>query len=96
MLAVPAGTLFSVMAAKNKNMSRIAPAVPRADSDLRDLLGLHSHASRRVEEVLEQAQELRSAGRFPEARAMQMHADGIRQGLRALESEVRLATRALI
>jgi hypothetical protein len=82
------------MAAKNKIKSRTIPPVRREDSDLRDLMGLHFQASRRVEEVLEQIQELRSAGKLPEALALQMHAKGIQQGLRALEAEVRRATRA--
>lgn len=80
------------MAAKNKN-SHAAPPVCREDSDLQNLLGLHFQASRRVEEVLEQVDELRLAGRFAEARTMQMHAEGIQQGLRALEAEVRTSTR---
>jgi hypothetical protein len=82
------------MAAKNKNKSRTVTAVCREDADLQDLLGLHFQASRRADEVEEQIQELRSAGKLQEARAMQMHADAIQQGLRALEAEVRLATRA--
>ena len=82
------------MAAKNKIKGRSTPPVCREDSDLRDLMGLHFQASRRVEEVLEQIQELRSAGKLPEALALQMHANGIQQGLRALEAEVRQATRA--
>jgi hypothetical protein len=82
------------MAAKNKIKSRTPPPVAREDSDLHDLLGLHFQASRRAEEVEEQIQELRSAGKLPEARALQMHADGIQQGLRALEAEVRMTTRA--
>jgi hypothetical protein len=81
------------MAAKNKNKSRTPTPVSREDADLQDLLGLHFQASRRAEEIQEQIQELRSAGKLPEARIMQMHADGIQQGLRALEAEVRLATR---
>jgi hypothetical protein len=81
------------MAAKNKINSRSIPPVRREDSDLQDLLGLHFQASRRVEEVLEQIQELRSAGKLPEALALQMHADGIQQGLRALEAEVRQTAR---
>jgi hypothetical protein len=79
------------MAAKNKKR-HAAPPVRREDSDLQDLLGLHFQASRRVEEVLEQVDELRLAGRFAEARTLQMHADGIQQGLRALEAEVRMST----
>jgi hypothetical protein len=79
------------MAAKNKN-SHGLPPVSREDSDLQDLLGLHFQASRRVEEVLEQVEELRLAGRFAEARTLQMHAKGIQQGLRALEAEVRMST----
>jgi hypothetical protein len=82
------------MAAKNKKISRATPAVRGEDSDLQDLLGLHFQASRRVEEVLEQVEELKSAGKFAEARAMLMHAEGIQQGLRALEAEVRMSTRA--
>ena len=84
------------MAAKNKIKGRTAPrpSPSREDSDLHDLLGLHFQASRRVEEVLEQIQELRSAGKLPEALALQMHADGIQQGLRALEAEVRQTARA--
>ena len=66
----------------------------REDSDLQDLLGLHFQASRRVEEVLEQVEELRLAGKLAEARTMLMHAQGIQQGLRALEAEVRMSTRA--
>jgi hypothetical protein len=81
------------MAAKNKN-SHASPPVSREDSDLRDLLGLHFQASRRMEEVLEQVEELRLAGRFAEARTLQMHAEGIQQGLRALEAEVRMSTHA--
>jgi hypothetical protein len=81
------------MAAKNKN-SHASPLVLRGDSDLRDLLGLHFQASRRMEEVLEQVEELRLAGRFAEARTLQMHAVGIQQGLRALEAEVRMSTHA--
>jgi hypothetical protein len=81
------------MAANNKIKSRSTPPVCREDSDLQDLMGLHFQASRRVEEVLEQIQELRSAGKIPEALALQMHANGIQQGLRALEAEVRQATR---
>jgi hypothetical protein len=81
------------MAAKNKN-SHASPPVSREDSDLQDLLGLHFQASRRVEEVLEQVDELRLAGRFAEAMTLQMHAEGIQQGLRALEAEVRMSTRA--
>ena len=81
------------MATKKKN-SHAAPAVSREDSDLHDLLGLHFQASRRVEEVLEQVEELRLAGKIAEARTMLMHAEGIQQGLRALEAEVRVSTRA--
>jgi hypothetical protein len=58
----------------------------------RDLFGFRFHASRRVEEILEQIQELRSAGKVPQARALLKHAEGIRKGLRALEAEVRTAT----
>jgi aryl-alcohol dehydrogenase-like predicted oxidoreductase len=78
------------MAAKNKKISSAAPRVTREDSDL---LGLHFQASRRVEEVLEQVEELKSAGKIAEARVMLMHAQGIQQGLRALEAEVRMSTR---
>jgi len=81
------------MATKNKN-SHAGPPVCREDSDLHDLLGLHFQASRRVEEVLEQVEELRLAGKLAEARTMLMHAKGIQQGLRALEAEVRMSTRA--
>ena len=81
------------MAAKNKK-SHALPPVSREDSDLQDLLGLHFQSSRRVEEVLEQVEELRLAGRLAEARTMLMHAAGIQQGLRALEAEVRTSTRA--
>jgi hypothetical protein len=80
------------MAAKNKN-SHATPRVSREDSDLQDLLGLHFQASRRMEEVLEQAEELRLAGKLAEARTLMMHAEGIQQGLRALEAEVRTSTR---
>jgi aryl-alcohol dehydrogenase-like predicted oxidoreductase len=83
------------MAAKNKKISRATSRpVTRKDSDLQDLLGLHFQASRRVEEVLEQVEELKSAGKIAEARVMLMHAQGIQQGLRALEAEVRMPTRA--
>jgi aryl-alcohol dehydrogenase-like predicted oxidoreductase len=81
------------MAAKNKKISSAAPRVSREDSDLQDLIGLHFQASRRVEEVLEQVEELKSAGKITEARVMLMHAQGIQQGLRALEAEVRMSTR---
>ena len=79
------------MAAKNKN-SHASPPMSREDLDLQDLLGLHFQASRRMEEVLEQVEELRLAGRFAEARTLQMHAKGIQQGLHALEAEVRMST----
>ena len=81
------------MATKKKN-SHATPPVSREDSDLQDLLGLHFQASRRMEEVMEQVAELRSAGKIAEARTMLMHAEGIQQGLRALEAEVRMSTRA--
>ena len=82
------------MAAKNKKIGPAAPPVTREDSDLQDLLGLHFQASRRVEEVLEQVEELKSAGKIAEAKVMLMHAQGIQQGLRAMEGEVRMSTRA--
>ena len=81
------------MAAKKKTESHAAVADSRGDADLQDLLGLHFQASRRVEEIIEQIQELRSAGKLTEARSLQMHADGIEQGLRALEAELRTSTR---
>ena len=81
------------MADKNKTESHAAPPDSRADADLQDLLGLHFQASRRMEELVEQIQELRSAGKITEARALQMHADGIEKGLRALEAELRISTR---
>jgi hypothetical protein len=82
------------MAAKSKKISRATPPVTREDSDLQNLLGLHFQASRRVEEVLEQVEELKSAGKIAEARVMLLHAQGIQQGLRALEAEVGMSTRA--
>ena len=81
------------MAAKNKTKSQAVHPDSREDADLQDLLGLHFQASRRMEELLEQIQELRSAGKITEARALQMHADGIEKGLRALEAELRISTR---
>src|SRR4051812_26961 len=81
------------MAAKNKFKGRGRNSIPREDSDLRDLLGLHFQACRRAEEVEEQIQELHAAGKFPEARVLRMHALGIEQGLRAIEAEVRAVVR---
>jgi hypothetical protein len=81
------------MAAKKKTESHTAHSDSREDADLQDLLGLHFQASRRMEELLEQIQELRSAGKLTEARTLQMHADGIEQDLRALEAELRISTR---
>jgi hypothetical protein len=83
------------MPANNMTLSRVATnAASRSElADIPDLLGLHFQASRRMEEVLEQIQELRSAGKLAEARALQMHADGMSRGIRAIEAEVRLATR---
>jgi hypothetical protein len=83
------------MPVNNMTLSRSTLAAPSRSelADVPDLLGLHFQASRRVEEVLEQIQELRSAGKLIEARALQMHADGMSQGLRAIEAEVQLTTR---
>ena len=81
------------MADKKKTESHTAAADSREDTDLQDLLGLHFQASRRMEELLEQIQELRSAGRLTEATALQIHAEGIEQGLRALEAELRISPR---
>jgi hypothetical protein len=86
------------MAAKNKFKGRGRTAFfrqdrPREDVDLQDLMGLHFQACRRAEEVEEQIEELRAAGKHPEALVMRMQAEGIQQGLRAIEAEVRLAVR---
>jgi hypothetical protein len=85
--------ILAGMAAKNKKISRAVTPLSHEDRDLNDLLGLHFQASRRVEEVLEEAREMRSAGRIADARRLMMHAAGIQQGLRALEAEVRLSAR---
>ena len=82
------------MAVKSKKINPAAPPVIREDSDLQDLLGLHFQASRRVEEVLEQDEELKSAGKIAAAKVMLLHAQGIQQGLHAMEVEVRMSTRA--
>jgi hypothetical protein len=81
------------MAAKNKFKGLGGTAISRADADLHDLLGLHSQACRRAEEVEEQIQELQAAGKYPEARVLRMHSLGIQQGLRAIEAEVRAVVR---
>ena len=82
-----------VMAAKNKFKGLGGTAISRADADLQDLLGLHSQACRRADEVEEQIQELQAAGKYPEARVLRMHSLGIQQGLRAIEAEVRAVVR---
>lgn len=81
------------MAAKNKFKGLGRTVLSREDADLRDLLGLHSQACRRAEEVEEQIQELQAAGKYPEARVLRMHSLGIQQGLRAIEAEVRAVVR---
>jgi hypothetical protein len=81
------------MAAKNKFKGLGSTAISRADADLHDLLGLHSQACRRADEVEEQIQELQAAGKYPEARVLRMHSLGIQQGLRAIEAEVRAVVR---
>ncbi|HEY2402352.1 MAG TPA: hypothetical protein VGI23_18495 [Steroidobacteraceae bacterium] len=81
------------MAAKNKFKGLGSTAISRADADLHDLLGLHSQACRRADEVEEQIQELQAAGKYPEARVLRMHSLGIQQALRAIEAEVRAVVR---
>jgi hypothetical protein len=81
------------VAAKNKFKGLGRTAISREDADLQDLLGLHSQACRRAEEVEEQIQELQAAGKYPEARVMRMHSLGLQQGLRAIEAEVRSVVR---
>jgi hypothetical protein len=81
------------VAALNKRKS--LPQCPESpgNPDVQDLFGLHFQASRRVDEILEEVQELQSAGKIPEAKALLKHAEGIQQGLRALEAEVRTTIR---
>lgn len=81
------------MAAKNKFKGRGRSSISQEDADLQDLMGLHFQACRRADEVEEQIQELHAAGKFPEALVLRMHAEGIQQGLRAIEAEVRSVVR---
>ncbi len=82
------------MAAKNKSKSRRAPAGPQKEADIRDVFALHIQASCHLDELLEQVQALRAAGKIREAKALLKQAQGIQKGLRALEAEVRLSSRA--
>ncbi|MDP9049289.1 MAG: hypothetical protein M3O31_00990 [Acidobacteriota bacterium] len=52
------------MAAKNKSKSRRAPAGPDKEADFRDVFALHIQASCRLDELLEQVQALRAAGKM--------------------------------
>ena len=82
------------MAAKNKPKSRrVSPSQDKA-ADIRDVFALHIQASCHLDELLEQVQALRSAGKNREAKALLKQAEGIQKGLRALEAEVRLPSRA--
>jgi hypothetical protein len=63
-------------------------------TDFQEIFGLHFQASRRVEEILEQVQELRSAGRAREAKALLKQAETLRKELRELEAEVSSSHRA--
>jgi soluble cytochrome b562 len=75
------------MAAKNKRQGRRDQS-PRA-FDFQDVFGLHFQASRRVDELLEEVQQLKAEGKIHEAHAALQQAERIKDGIRALEREVR-------
>ena len=80
------------MAAKDKPKSRRPSA--EAEAEIRNVFALHIQASCHLDELLEQVKALRSAGKIREAKALLKQAEGIQKGLRALEAEVRLPSRA--
>jgi hypothetical protein len=85
--------MLPAMAAEKKSKGRRMTATTRK-TDIQEIFGLHFQASRRVEEILEQVQELRLAGRVREAKALLKRAETLRKGLRELEAEVRSSGRA--
>ena len=74
------------MAGKNKSKGRLAsqdsPEVP-------DLFALHFQASRRRDEVLEEAKALGAQGRVADARKLLNQAEEIQKHLTALEDHCR-------
>ena len=82
------------MAAKNKPKSRRPSADAARQADIRNVFALHMQAGCRVDEILEQVHALRFAGKIREAKALLKQAEVIQKGLRALEAEVRLPSRA--
>lgn len=59
--------------------------------DIQDIFALHLRGSQRLDEMLEEVQALKRAGRIAAARKVFRQAESIEAGLRALEAEVRPA-----
>lgn len=72
------------MAAKKKTR----PKVP----DLHEMVALHVRGTRRVQELVAEAERLRGAGKKAAARTALAKAEKIEAILRALEAEVRSGT----
>ena len=65
------------------------PAKPTRKPDIREIFGLHLRCSQRLDELLEEVQVLKRAGKIAAARKVFKQAESIETGLRALEAEVR-------
>jgi hypothetical protein len=62
---------------------------------VRRILALHSEASQHREELLEEARQLRAAGKLREARRLMRTAREIQFQLQALEVQVRMSARGI-
>lgn len=82
----PPHILYTV-AAKNKSKGR--PSRDSGPPGPHEIVLLHMEASRRRDELLEEARELQSAGKIREARRLLAQAEAIHEHLTALENECR-------
>lgn len=65
------------------------PHPPPAAPDIQEIFALHLRSSQRLDELLEEVQALKRAGKIAAARKLFKQAQSIEAGLRALEAEVR-------
>jgi hypothetical protein len=65
----------------------------RETRDFRRLVNLHVEASQHREELLEEARQLRAAGKIREARRLMRTAEELHSQLQALEAQVRMSSR---
>ena len=76
------------MATKNKSNGRSSS---HPSAGIRDMFAFHFQASRRRDEILEEAKGLQVAGRIPEARQLLTRAKKLQKHLKALAGYCRLS-----